>query len=157
MKKSVLDHNAESLRGLVQDIVYQMRKVEWETKDLPDVELSIQELRVIEFLGEGTPRKMSELADYLVLAVNSVTSTVDNLERKGLVRRTRTDHDRRVVRVELTEAGRTACDACIGDKTNFLRKMLAALTEDEQEILIVLFRKIARAGHAQVDRISTPE
>ena len=37
-----------------------------------------------------------------------------------------------------------------------LRSMLRALTEDEQEIFLVLFRKIARAGRSQVQKIASP-
>jgi hypothetical protein len=33
--------------------------------------------------------------------------------------------------------------------------MLDALTEDEQEIFMVLFRKIARAGRSQVQRMAS--
>ena len=86
------------------------------------------------------------MAEHLQLAVNSITGTVDKLERKQLVERHRSDEDRRVVHVALTQAGQDVYAANLTEKLAFLRSMLAALTDDEQEIFMVLFRKIARAG-----------
>jgi MarR family transcriptional regulator, organic hydroperoxide resistance regulator len=97
---------------------------------------------------------MRELAEFLLLAVNSVTSTVDNLEKKHLVRRQRSEEDRRIVHVGLTDVGRNVYNAAVEEKLSLLRGMLAPLTEDEQEIFMVLFRKIARAGRSQVDRMA---
>src|SRR5262249_44109481 len=110
----------------------------------------------VEFLGAEGPRMMREVSEFLTVAVNSVTSIVDNLERKGLVRRRRSEEDRRVVRVELTDAGRITYQAAVNVHLRPCRRMPGALTEDEQEILLVLFRKIARAGRSQVQRMASP-
>jgi DNA-binding MarR family transcriptional regulator len=151
---STLDRNAEELRAVVEDILYQFRLLDTATANGPHVELSCQELRVVEHLGDRGPRMMKQLAEFLLLAVNSVTSTVDNLENKGIVRRQRSEQDRRIVHVELTEAGKTASEAATAEKLQLLRSMLAPLTEDEQTIFLVLFRKIARAGWGQVHKIA---
>jgi MarR family 2-MHQ and catechol resistance regulon transcriptional repressor len=98
---------------------------------------------------------MRELAEYLTVAVNSVTSIVDNLERKVLVRRHRSEEDRRVIRVELTDPGREVYQSLVEVNLRLFRSMLGALTEDEQEIFMVLFRKIARAGRTQVRQIAS--
>ncbi len=89
---------------------------------------------------------MRSLAEHLGVAVNSVTSLIDHLEKKGLVHRTRSDVDRRVINVELTESGLKAFEIVSDAKLQFHRALLSALTEDEQEIMLVLFRKIARKG-----------
>jgi MarR family 2-MHQ and catechol resistance regulon transcriptional repressor len=59
--------------------------------------LGLQDLKVIEYLGETGTQMMRSLAEHLGLAVNSMTSVVDHLEQKGLVARTRSEKDRRVV------------------------------------------------------------
>jgi DNA-binding MarR family transcriptional regulator len=151
-----LDRKAASLRDLVQDILSQFRFVDATAADGGHAALSMQELRLVEFLGDKGPRKMSELAEHLLLAVNSVTSTVDNLEAKGIVRRQRSEEDRRIVRVELTEGGQSVYRGAVEEKQLFLRTMLEALTPDEQEIFMVLFRKIARAGRSQVQKMPRP-
>src|SRR6516164_1357567 len=144
---SSLDRMTTELRRLVEDMLYQFRKFDDTTANGPHVDLSCQELRLVEYLGDSGPHKMRDIADFLLLAVNSVTTTVDNLERKNLVRRQRSEEDRRVVHVELTEAGQDVYRAALADKTSVLRKMLEPLTEDEREIFMVLFRKIVRVGN----------
>ena len=58
------------------------------------------------YLGHGTTA--AELARECQLDAGAMTRTVDRLEAKGLVRRVRSLEDRRVVKLELTEAGREA-------------------------------------------------
>jgi MarR family 2-MHQ and catechol resistance regulon transcriptional repressor len=152
-----LDRKAADLRDLVQEIVRQVKIVDEAICHGPHMELSCQELRLVEYLGDIGPKMMRELAEFLALAVNSVTSVVDNLEKKGIVRRRRSAEDRRIVHVELTRAGRAVYDAALKGKTQFLRKMLAALNEEEQEIFIILFRKIARSGRSQVLQLADAE
>ena len=142
-----LDRRAHDLLQEVNEIVHQFRIVDSVAANGPHAELSMQELKVIEFLGHLGPRMMRELAEVLLVAVNSVTSTIDNLERKELVRRNRSDEDRRIVRVELTPKGEEAYAGALEEKLRLMRSMLSSLTDDEQEIFMVLMRKIARAVH----------
>ncbi len=83
------------------------------------------------------------------MAVNSLTSIADGLERKGLLRRIRSDADRRVVHVELTEAGLEVSRSVMEFKSKFHRELLAALTEEEQAILLVLLRKVGGIKNAE--------
>jgi DNA-binding MarR family transcriptional regulator len=108
--------------------------------------LTVQELRSLAFLASTEPRKTKELAEHLRLAVNSVTDVVDGLEEKGLARRQRDDLDRRIVRVELTAAGRDAAAAITRSLLAIYSTYLNALTADEQETLLALYRKIAHVG-----------
>jgi DNA-binding MarR family transcriptional regulator len=153
---TALDRKASELRLVVEEMVSQVRLVNAIAANGPHAELSMQELMLVEHLGDCGPRMMRELAEFLLLAVNSVTSIVDKLEKKDLVRRQRSAEDRRVVRVELTDAGRDVYRSAVDEKLRFLRGMLATLNEDEQEIFMVLFRKIARAGRSEVQRLASP-
>jgi DNA-binding MarR family transcriptional regulator len=150
-----LDRKATELRHVVKDISNQLHVVNAAAAHGPHAELSARELALVEHLGDSGPRMMRELAEVLHLAVNSVTSTVDNLERKGMVVRHRSDADRRVVRVELTDAGQDAYSSAVAEMQSFLRCMLEVLNEDEREIFLVLFRKIARAGRTRVESMES--
>jgi MarR family transcriptional regulator, 2-MHQ and catechol-resistance regulon repressor len=141
-----LHQNATELRELVQHFLQRFRVVDAAAANGPHADLSLQELRVVERLGDAGPTMMKVLAEYMPLAVNSVTSLVDKLEGQGFVRRVRSSDDRRVVHVELTDAGRAAYRAAVGEKLSLLRLMLGGLDAGEQETFMALFRKIARAG-----------
>ena len=100
----------------IRDIEQQFKCVNAAYASSPHNELSLQELRVIEYLGDYGPQMMRELAEYMLLAVNSLTTMVDNLERKNFVRRQRSEEDRRVVHVELTDTGREAYTAMVEEQ-----------------------------------------
>src|SRR5439155_17562834 len=136
---NALARRAADLRDLVQDILKQFQSVNAAAANGPHAELNVQELRLVEFIGNEGPRMMRELAEYLTVAVNSVTSIVDGLERKGLVGRHRSTEDRSVVRVELTDAGQVMYRSVADVNMRLFRSMLRALTDDEQEIFMVLF------------------
>lgn len=150
---TILDRRVADLQDVVQDILKQFQCVHASAANGPHAELNMQELRVVEFLGDEGPRMMRELADHLTVAVNSMTSIVDSLEHKNLVHRQRSEKDRRVIHVQLTDPGREVYQSLVNANLRLFRSMLAALTEDEQEIFMVLFRKIARAGRLQMNQI----
>ncbi len=145
-----LDRRAADLQDLIQDILKQFQSVNAAACNGPHVGLNLQELRCVEILGNEGPRIMRELSEALGVAVNSMTSIVDGIERKGLVVRHRSDSDRRIVRVELTDAGRVIYASVVEVHLRLFRSMLGALGEDEQEIFMEFIRKIARAGRSQV-------
>ena len=110
--------------------------------DMEECDLSVQEIKAIEFLGRTGPNKMKDLADYLKLAVSSTTTLVDNLEAKGSVIRERSLEDRRVIKLQLTEDGKRNYKATMDAYRQFCRNILNALSEEEQVNLLEIFDKI---------------
>src|SRR4051812_22136205 len=106
-----IDRRAAEFRALQEGIHARLRDLDLSAMGDLTLALTVQEFRSLEFLATAEPRKTKELAEYLRLAVNSVTDVVDSLEKKGLARRQRDDADRRIVRIELTKAGRDAARA----------------------------------------------
>lgn len=104
--------------------------------------LSIQEIKAIEFLGRRGPCKMRDLADYVGLAVSSTTTLVDNLEAKGEVKRERSLEDRRVIMLQLTEGGNRNYQITLEAYKQFCRNILNVLNPEEQNNLIEMFNKI---------------
>lgn len=158
-KSSELDRRAAELGQVVHEIVKRFEGANVSAANGPHVDLTIQETRVVELLGAAGGQMMRAVAEHLGVAVNSVTTIADGLERKGLLRRVRSDSDRRVVHVELTEAGLEASRSVLDIKTRFHREMLAALTEEEQAIFLVLLRKVGgmkATESAQADLSSQP-
>ena len=63
-------------------------------------------LMVLNLLEAEGSQSMGQLAEDLDVSVASVTGIVDRMERRGLVERERGTGDRRVIMVDLTDAGR---------------------------------------------------
>lgn len=68
------------------------------------------ELYVLLYIAQRGPQKMSELAENFSMTKSNVTFLVDSLEEKGLVTRMRSDEDRRVIMIDLTEKVKESID-----------------------------------------------
>lgn len=78
----------------------------------------------------------------------TVTTTVDTLERRELVRRRREGRDRRLVTVELTPEGRS-CIELIYPRFNEVEALLVAdLSREQQESLAHLLRAVVSSSSA---------
>lgn len=118
--------------------------------------LSLQEMKVIKFLGETESCIMREISEHFNVALSTTTNVVDKLEEKGFVRRERIEEDRRIVKVFLTPAGQKIFQQCLEDFLKMSRCMLMALSETEQDVYLSLIEKIATGGR-QYFEASKPE
>ena len=106
--------------------------------------INFQEAHLLMSIGMQGPLTMSEIARVLQLKLSSVTAVVDKLEEKHFVRRARSERDRRLVRVELTAAGRKFHNLVEAAHLTLTDSMLKILDPAERETFMALFRKIAQ-------------
>jgi DNA-binding MarR family transcriptional regulator len=79
---------------------------------------------------EGGPQQITALADHEGLAQPTITRLVKHLEKVGWVRRERAPEDRRIVRVSLTDDGRSTLHQFRARSRPLLVKCLAALSSE---------------------------
>ena len=87
----------------------------------------------------------SRLATALLVPGPTMTSRLDRLEHRGLVRRVPSSTDRRSVVVELTEAGRRLADEAVGRHVADERALLEPLRAGEQTALSESLRRLLLA------------
>jgi DNA-binding MarR family transcriptional regulator len=96
-------------------------------------------------LGQG--RTVAELAAACLMDAGAMTRTLDRLERKGLVRRTRSAQDRRVVDLALTPQGRAAADGIPFVLCEVFNARLAGFSREEwQQLQSFLSRMLDNAA-----------
>ena len=115
-------------------------------------ELSFAQYTLMFGLADGE-RSAGALATSADLSPATVTQMLDGLQSAGLVARTRSERDKRVVLVSLTERGR---ELVTERKANFERVWLAALEEFSERDLAAagavlqrlqgVFEELARRG-----------
>ena len=106
-------------------------------------EINFQELEVIDILGKKHKSIMRELAIEASVALSTMTGIIDRLVEKGFVTRYRTEEDRRIVIVELTEKGMEGYREHVKQYQDLSRGMLTALDENEQDSMIKILGKIS--------------
>lgn len=91
--------------------------------------------------GEGKPLPCLEIADRLVQVVPAITGLIDRLEEAEMVRRQRSESDRRVIFVEITKRALTTL-AQMDDPVNQLHtSLLGHMTRTELKELNRLMEK----------------
>src|SRR5215204_6901879 len=110
----------------------------------PGGALSIVHLQVLMALDlEGT-LPMRRLAETMDVSQASATGIVDRMEQRGLVERLRDDEDRRVVRVGLTELGRTTIGGFASERRERIGEILDDLTDEELAGFLIGLRGMRR-------------
>lgn len=82
------------------------------------------------------------LAKRLSYDPGSMTRLLDRLQDKGLIQRTRLDDDRRCIRIELTEAGRTLAPQLPTAAINAINKSLTGFSAEEHQLLNSLLQRM---------------
>lgn len=105
-------------------------------------DLTLSQFGVLEALLHLGPLCQGELSRKLLTSTGNMTLVLDNLEKHGQVRRVRSTEDRRMVLVELTEAGRQLIENIFPLHAEVIQKEMSVLTADEQVELGRLLRKL---------------
>lgn len=98
-------------------------------------DLTNNDMHIIEAVGLGDGNNMSTIAKKLGITVGSLTTSMNSLVNKKYAVRHRSEEDRRIVNIKLTEKGEMAYH----HHAEFHRKMVEAVVEtlDEKEIPVL--------------------
>jgi len=105
-------------------------------------DLSITEMHIIDNIGIGKERNMSNTAKDLRITSGTLTTAIDNLIKKGYVERRRSSDDRRVVKIKLTNKGIGAYKAHEDFHKDLVVSALMQLDDRGEEILAKVLTNI---------------
>jgi len=107
-------------------------------------DLSITEIHTIEAVGMYGSSTMSEVASRLDITMGTLTTAIDKLIKKGYVERFRSDVDRRIVNVKLTNRGKLAYRIHEKFHLDMVKSIMDDFSEEEEDILLSALRKLSR-------------
>lgn len=106
--------------------------------------VSLPQLKCLMALDECGPMAPSQLAPFVMANSSTVTGILDRLERKGMIRRSRTSRDRRMVSISITTAGKALLrNAPFPIQPNTL-KVLERLSAQERESIIEALTRLTK-------------
>ena len=97
--------------------------------------LTESQFSILEALFHIGPMCQRELADKLLKSGGNITLVVDNLEKQELVKRERTERDRRYYSIVLTEKGRSLIEDIFPGHLAAIVDEVSSLSEEEQHQL----------------------
>jgi MarR family transcriptional regulator, 2-MHQ and catechol-resistance regulon repressor len=107
-------------------------------------ELTVSQCGVLETLHHLGAMCQGEVSGKLLKSSGNVTLVLDNLEKRGLVRRDRDPEDRRMVTISLTAAGEELIARIFPEHVTVIERELSVLSPEEQESLGGLCKKLGK-------------
>lgn len=104
------------------------------TEEFKDI--TNNDMHVIEAIGLGEGNNMSSIAKKLNITVGSLTTAMNSLVNKKYVERHRSEEDRRVVFVKLTDKGVKAYQHHENYHMQMTQAIMEKLTEEEVPVLV---------------------
>lgn len=104
------------------------------TEEFKDITLN--DMHVMEAIGMNQKRNMSAIAATLEVTVGTLTIAMNNLVKKGYVKRTRSAKDRRVVLVSLTDKGEKAFHHHMAYHEEMINAIMAKLEGEKLDVLV---------------------
>lgn len=98
--------------------------------------ISVNDMHIIEAIGTGEPKNMSTVAKLMSVTVGTLTIAINNLVKKGYVSRVRSEEDRRVVLIFLTEKGKRVYQHHREFHDGMVKALVEGLDEGQQKILV---------------------
>jgi len=113
-------------------------------KRLAPLEMSAAQWIIVANLaaGPGEPKSAADLCKVISYDAGAMTRMLDRLEAKGLIRRTRSSQDRRLLKLELTEEGRAAYPRMREIAMNVANRFLRGFSKTEARQLENLLNRM---------------
>ena len=115
------------------------------TEEFKDI--TYNDMHIIEAVGVDEPRNMKTVAKLMSVTTGSLTKAMDALCDKGYVVRERSTKDKRVIKLRLTDKGKSAYYHHEQFHRQMIKNIASEMTEQETEILIYALAKLVDYFH----------
>lgn len=105
-------------------------------------DLSVNDMHIIEAIGLGEGNNMSTIARKMNITVGSLTTSMNSIVNKGYAVRNRSQSDRRMVIIQLTEKGVRACNEHARFHASMTENTIQKIKEEEMPILLKLLKDL---------------
>jgi len=106
------------------------------------VDVTVAQHRLLVLLAAHGAQSVGDIADHLGVNPSNASRHCDRLQRLGLVDRSRSAEDGRVVRIGLTSAGRSLLDAVTQHRRRELGDLIRRLPDGDEEAVLAALRKL---------------
>ena len=96
------------------------------------------------YLSGDEGMMLSSLGDEMVVSRANITSLVDRMEARGIIKRVINPNDRRSIKAVITEEGRKIIDSVLPSHKIFSEEVLDFLNENEKKRIIELLERVQK-------------
>jgi DNA-binding MarR family transcriptional regulator len=138
--------NVQSVRQFREKLRQLERQLGWVQKnDGQCCGISIAQCHALLEIGKKDEISLVELAAILGLDTSTLSRTIDNMVKAGLVDRVLNPEDRRYISLTLTEHGRKTCDLMDESNNTFITMIFARIPVEKHPQVLESFQLLADA------------
>jgi MarR family transcriptional regulator, organic hydroperoxide resistance regulator len=115
---------------------------EWIQLDLTVSKTELLAMLIVDRYGEVI---MSQISDYLNAPLSTTTGLVNRLVKNGYLQRERSEEDRRIVAIQLTDQGKSMMAEVKASLESYLERIKEVLSAEERQYILQIFLKIINA------------
>lgn len=108
--------------------------------------LGLSDFAALELLLHKGPQPVNTIGKKILLTSGSITTTIDRLAAKGLVRRTPSPSDQRIRLVQLTPSGEKLISCAFTQHRKDMEQPAATLSPSERRQLLRLLKKLGTSA-----------
>jgi len=105
-------------------------------------ELTLLQYIILMNLRDGLAMTCTDLSKTMSYDSGTVTRVVDQLVQKGMVKRQRSDRDKRIVKLFVTPSGKSAVESVLPRVVQKYNTWLEDFTKEEADMLVQLMTKL---------------
>jgi DNA-binding MarR family transcriptional regulator len=117
-------------------------------QEVAQMDVTHSQASCLVLLANGRCQTATDLGRELNTDIGSLTRMLSRMEKRGLIERMRSESDRRVVHLELTEAGRDLANRMPAIYTHVLNRFFAGFTPGDVDTLRALLKRVLDNGAA---------
>ena len=122
---------------------YRVRKAR--AKELRQYELSPEQSGLLFYVhASGNNAMPIEIARWMLREPQTITSIIDRMQKKGLIKKSRDKDRKNVIRISLTEKGEKAYEQSI--RREAFHKVMESLTEEKRQNLRTYLREMLESA-----------
>jgi len=128
--------NNQNKNLTLEELIYSFRvsiRKSVKNKCFMNHDLTFSQAEALSFIGPTKEKTMKNIADYLKITPPSATEIINELEKKGLIKREGDKKDRRIVFITLTDRSKKFYFSLLKQKKLFFKKMISKLTKKDKK------------------------
>ncbi|MDE7287812.1 MAG: MarR family transcriptional regulator, partial [Lachnospiraceae bacterium] len=136
--------------GISQETFQMIRDYIEEVKELLSSDIweniflscSKNEVLILWLLYQKSEVNMTEIAEYIHVPLNTATGIINRMENNGLIVRTRSQEDKRVVLIGFSEKGMAQFQNLINELMYYAMKIMSSFTKEEMDLFYKITTKV---------------
>lgn len=132
-----MENTMMTLNRLISGAFHDISRVEQSSiKDSGFKDVSVNEAHTVDAIGSYVPKSMSSVAKKLNITMGTLTVSVNQLIKKGYVNKTRSEIDKRVFILSLSEKGKALNKAHQKFHFDLVKSLIVDLSDYEADMFI---------------------